>query len=72
MTAWAVAAAIFCGTTIVFHIVSIIVAAWRCRPKPVMPSLAVWPPVSIVRPICGLDNFLEETLRTSFDLAYPT
>jgi len=77
MTAWAVAAAIFCGTTIVFHIVSIIVAAWRCRPRPVVKSAVVkstvaLPPVSIVRPICGLDNFLEETLRTSFELAYPT
>jgi ceramide glucosyltransferase len=29
------------------------------------------PPVSIVRPVCGLDNFLEETLRTSFELDYP-
>ncbi|HMA69923.1 MAG TPA: ceramide glucosyltransferase [Xanthobacteraceae bacterium] len=28
--------------------------------------------MSIVRPICGLDPFLEETLRTSFELAYPT
>jgi ceramide glucosyltransferase len=27
--------------------------------------------VSILRPVCGLDNFAEETLRTSFDLAYP-
>ena len=24
-----------------------------------------------MRPVCGLDNFLEETLRTSFELAYP-
>jgi ceramide glucosyltransferase len=29
------------------------------------------PPASIVRPVCGLDNFLEETLRTSFELDYP-
>jgi ceramide glucosyltransferase len=29
------------------------------------------PPVTIVRPVCGLDNFVEETLRTSFELAYP-
>ena len=72
MTASAVAAASFCGTTLVFHILSIIVAAWRCRPKPVIYSPAAWPPVSIVRPICGLDNFLEETLRTSFELVYPT
>ena len=35
MTTPAVAAASFCGTTIVLHIVSIIVAAWRCRPRPV-------------------------------------
>jgi ceramide glucosyltransferase len=30
------------------------------------------PAVSIVRPVCGLDDFLEETLRTSFELDYPT
>jgi ceramide glucosyltransferase len=76
MTASAVAAASFCGTTIVLHIVSIIVAAWRCWPKPMVKSPivnppAVLPPVSVVRPVCGLDNFLEETLRTSFELAYP-
>ena len=33
--------------------------------------MAEVPPVSIVRPVCGLDNFLEETLRTSFELDYP-
>jgi ceramide glucosyltransferase len=77
MTASAVAAASFCGTTIVLHIVSIIVAAWRCWPRmattsPTVNLAAALPPVSIVRPICGLDNFLEETLCTSFELAYPT
>ena len=71
MTTSAVAAASFCGTTIVLHIVSIIVAAWRCRPRPVAKSTTALPPVSLVRPICGLDNFLDETLRTSFELAYP-
>src|SRR5215472_1117919 len=72
MTTSAVAAALFCGTTTVLHIVSIIVAAWRCRPRPVAKSTTALPPVSVVRPICGLDNFLDETLRTSFELAYPT
>jgi ceramide glucosyltransferase len=76
MTASAYAAASFCGTTIVLHILSIIVAAWRCRPIPIVKSPivnppAAWSPVSIIRPICGLDNFLEETLRTSFELGYP-
>src|SRR5260370_33733553 len=86
MTDPAVVAASFCGTAFVFHIVSIIIAARRCRPGraaqstplPSLPRLAgeeregaAVPPVSIVRPVCGLDNFLEETLRTSFDLDYP-
>src|SRR5260370_41670858 len=87
MTVSAVAAASFCGTAFVLHVVSNIIAAWRCRPRPAAPppypppqagegrvgaaSVAV-PAVSIVRPVCGLDNFLEETLRTSFELEYPT
>lgn len=29
------------------------------------------PGVSIVRPVAGLDNFVEETLRSSFELDYP-
>jgi ceramide glucosyltransferase len=29
------------------------------------------PAVSIVRPLCGIDNYGEETLRTTFDLDYP-
>src|SRR5437660_1174791 len=87
MTVSAVVAASFCGTTFLFHIVSIIIAARRCRPRPaaqLKPALcpppparegrevAEVPPVSIVRPVCGLDNFLEETLRTSFELDYPS
>ena len=76
MIAPAVAAASFCGTAFAFHIASIIIAAWRCRPRPAAQSTqavvaAAPPPVSIVRPVCGLDNFLEETLRTSFELDYP-
>ncbi len=73
MSASAVAAASLCGTAFVVHIVSIIIAAWRCRPRPAVPSdrAAALPPVSIVRPVCGLDDFLHETLRTSFELDYP-
>jgi ceramide glucosyltransferase len=71
MTASALAAASFCGIAILLHIFSIIVAARRCRPKPIARPAGALPPVSIVRPVCGLDNFLEETLRTSFELAYP-
>ncbi len=76
MTASVIAAASFSGTTFLFHVVSIIIAAWRCRPRPVAHATAgnapaSAPPVSIVRPVCGLDNFLEQTLRSSFELDYP-
>lgn len=35
------------------------------------PLPAQAPGVSIVRPVCGLENFIEETLRSSFLLDYP-
>jgi ceramide glucosyltransferase len=30
------------------------------------------PPVSVLRPVCGLENYLEETLETTFRADYPT
>ena len=58
------AAAFFCGITFFLHLLSITIAAWRCRPQPSAEQPGELPAVSIVRPLCGLDNFLEETLRT--------
>ena len=29
------------------------------------------PAVTIIRPVCGLENFIEETLRSTFLLDYP-
>jgi ceramide glucosyltransferase len=63
MIASVIAAASFCGITASLHIVSIVVAIVRCRPRGCAP-LRETPPVTIVRPVCGLDNFVEETLRT--------
>jgi ceramide glucosyltransferase len=65
------AAALFCGIIVLLHIVSIVITAWRCRPRAEPAAARALPPVSIVRPVCGLDNFLEETLRTTFEIAYP-
>jgi hypothetical protein len=69
MTVPAVVAASFCGTAFVFHLVSIIIAVRRCRPRPVAPSEpplareeAAVPAVSIVRPVCGLDALLRDLL----------
>jgi ceramide glucosyltransferase len=71
MIASVIAAVSFCGITASLHIVSIVVAIVRCRPRGCIAPLRETPPVTIVRPVCGLDNFVEETLRTSFELAYP-
>ncbi len=54
------------------HVASSIVAIARCRARarvPCRPEAAA--PVSIVRPLCGIDNHGEETLRSTFALAYP-
>jgi ceramide glucosyltransferase len=71
MTDSAIAAASFCGITLLLHLFSIVIAARRCRPRPIRHAPGTPPPLTIVRPVCGLDNFLEETLRTSFELDYP-
>jgi len=54
------------------HVASIAIAITRCavrrsleRPRPDAPA------VSLVRPVCGLDNYVEDTLRSAFELDYP-
>jgi len=71
--AMAYAAAWFCFLSIFLNLVSLAIAAVRARPrrKPLLPP-GVAPGVSIVRPLCGLDNFCEETLKSSFELDYPS
>jgi ceramide glucosyltransferase len=71
MTASVFAAASFCAIAALLHTVSIIAAIIRCRPRPAIAPPRDAPPVTIVRPVCGLDNFVEETLRTTFELDYP-
>jgi ceramide glucosyltransferase len=76
MTDSAIVAALFCGIATFLHVLSVVIAALRCRPRIVEaqfrdPSLRHLPPVSVIRPVCGLENFAAETLRTSFELAYP-
>ncbi|MGE3146034.1 MAG: ceramide glucosyltransferase [Pseudorhodoplanes sp.] len=54
------------------HLGGLGIAAWRCRPRPPMPSPTRHAPgVTVVRPVCGMENFIEETLRSSFLLDYP-
>src|SRR5271157_1762334 len=67
---WSVCA--FCLVALILHFASIAIAAARCRTHPYhqIPPLDA-PAVSLVRPVCGMENYAEETLRSTFELDYP-
>ncbi len=51
---------------------STIVARYRCPARKVpLPPPVEAPPVSLVRPVCGVDNYADETLASGFTLDYP-
>jgi len=64
-------AAAFCVVATGIHLTSVAIAAWRCRRRPlaVMPAEARG--VSILRPVCGIDPYITETLQSSFRLDHP-
>ena len=53
------------------HGASIALTLRKLREKPAAQSRFGTPPVTIVRPVCGLDGEAELTLRSSFRLDYP-
>ena len=73
MTAPILAVAIFCIIATVVHIASIVIAILRLRRNSLgaTPSRQNFPPVSLVRPLCGIDNYAADTLRSTFELDYP-
>jgi ceramide glucosyltransferase len=73
MTALILTAATFCIVTTTIHVVSIAVAIFRFRRSAWREPLSAQnpPPVSLVRPLCGIDNYAADTLRSTFALAYP-
>jgi ceramide glucosyltransferase len=71
MTAPIIAAAIFCVSATTFHVATIAIALHRFRRRPGRGALSeLSPPVTLVRPLCGVDNFATDTLRSTFALAY--
>jgi ceramide glucosyltransferase len=66
-------ALVFCAVATLVHIVSAVMSLWRVRrmASPTQVSQGALPPVTIIRPVCGLDPFDEVTLRTTFELAHP-
>jgi len=66
------AAAAYGGTATLVHLASIAIAIKRCRaPRRPVVTPANAPAISVVRPVCGLDNYVEATLRSTFHLDYP-
>jgi ceramide glucosyltransferase len=63
-------AAIFGTLFVAVQIASIAIAMLRLRCKAPAQS-GEYPPVSLVRPLCGLDNYAAETLRSTFELDHP-
>jgi ceramide glucosyltransferase len=72
MTVPILAAATFAFSVTLFHVASVAIAIVRFRRRPRGEALsAQYPPVSLVRPLCGLDNYAVDTLSSTFGLDYP-
>jgi len=68
---WAAASFVVLATTL--HLAGMAVAMIRCRPPQApLAAAADGPPVSLVIPVCGLDNYGEATLQSAFLLDYPS
>lgn len=62
----------WCAFILVLNYISIALMSGKCRARPRnLPVPDDAPPVSIVRPVRGLEPFSEETLGATFDLDYP-
>lgn len=65
------AALLFCALATAIHIASAALTLRRVRrDTPTLPPEAL-PPVTVIRPVCGLDPFDELTLRSTFELEHP-
>lgn len=65
-------AAGFCILATCLQVLSCAIAAIRCRARTSpLPPPQDTAPVTIVRPVCGVDNFGRETLASTFGLDYP-
>jgi len=72
MTVVAYICAVWCLVLLVLNFSAMFVTARKCRARPRdLPVPMTPPPVSLVRPLRGLETFSEETLRASFELDYP-
>jgi ceramide glucosyltransferase len=72
MTTLIWSAGTYCLLTASLHFSSLLIAVRRCRAGrayQVPPAQAAG--VTVIRPVCGIDNHAEDTLRSTFELDYP-
>ena len=65
------ALALFAALALGLHVLSAVLAAVRCRDAVHPPPDDVLPPVTILRPVCGMDQHDALTLGSTFELDYP-
>ena len=65
-----IAAGTFCLAAFSLHLITIFIAMSRCGFSGLCSPLHEGAAVSLIRPVCGLDNYVEETLRSGFQLDY--
>lgn len=67
-----VALTLFAALALAVHLASVAVAIRKCRPDPkILEASPDSVSVSIVLPVCGIENYIEDTLRSAFRLDYP-
>lgn len=72
MVAIAHLAGIFVVCAFVLHILTTLISLWRLRvPQAHDVAVVDGPPITVIRPVCGLDDYEELTLRSTFELDYP-
>lgn len=64
-------AAGFCAASLCTQFVTSALAGWRLRRRSTAAPPGAEPAVSVLLPVCGLDNLAEETLLSGFCLDYP-
>lgn len=64
----------FCATTLFIQLATIAITIQRVLKRRAVSeaSKTISPPVTILRPVCGLENNLEATLESAFQLDWPT
>ncbi|MDI7864901.1 ceramide glucosyltransferase [Rhizobiaceae bacterium n13] len=60
------------GALLAINLLSLMIAAWRLWPRlGPQPETLYRPPVSVVIPLCGIEEFSSETLESTFRLDWP-